>query len=204
MTPVAPANKRPVLLHWPSDWLPDGRNVVCMPTLLKRLEFAMGEIARARTEHDLVHFDVDDEGDRDALLAVHHAFLVANEELVADEIREVWSSDPGTAFFNTNGFNYFGLDDWLALWDFYRPRFRRTAQYHGGRVWIWARGGLGVIAAENVARYKEWVGEDEIAHNPPYYRSTQVCMKDDDDRWRVVHAHFSPQSEGLRPEQSLD
>jgi hypothetical protein len=62
---------------------------------------------------------------------------------------------------------------------------------------------MALIAADHVGRFKEWIGEEgEMRHNPPFYRATQVAVRNDDGSWRVVHAHFSIQETGVRPDAS--
>ena len=145
-------------------------------------------------------FDGGSTADHEALLAVHHGFLAANDPLDPGMLRKVWDNDPSRAFFNTNGHTYQGIDDWLLVWDYYRPRFRLIKPYGAGNIRIVVRGDMAMVAADGVSRTKEWVGRPEDVHNPKRYRTTQVCVRKD-GRWQVVHAHFSEQTEGLRPDQ---
>ena len=48
-------------------------------------------------------FDGGTKADHEALLAVHHGFLAANDPLDPAMLRKVWDDDPSRAFFNTNG-----------------------------------------------------------------------------------------------------
>ena len=133
------------------------------------------------------------------MLAVHHAFLAANDPIDADMLREVWSDDPSNLFFNTNGYTYYGLDDWLRVWDYYRPRFKMLKPYTPGDVRGIVRGNMAAIVADYVGRNKTWIGS-ESSHNPRYYRATQVVQRGPHG-WRVIHAHFSEGNLGPRPEQ---
>jgi ketosteroid isomerase-like protein len=144
-------------------------------------------------------FDGGSAEDQAALLAVHHAFLAANDPIDADMLRTVWSADPDNLFFNTNGYTYYGLDDWLTVWDYYRPRFKMLKPYSPGDVRVVVRGDMAAITADYVGRNKTWVG-GEASHNPRYYRATQIARREEDG-WKVVHAHFSEGNLGPRPEQ---
>ena len=88
----------------------------------------------------------------------------------------------------------------LKVWDYYRVRFRLIRPYGAGNIRIVVRGDMAVVAADGVSRTKEWIGKPEETHNPKRYRTTQVCVREG-GRWKVVHAHFSEQGEGLRPDQ---
>ena len=149
---------------------------------------------------NVVSVDGGTDADRRDLLAIHHGFLAANDPLDPDMLRKVWDDDTTRAFFNTNGHTYQGLDDWLKVWDYYRVRFRLIRPYGAGNIRIIVRGDMAVVAADGVSRTKEWIGKPEETHNPKRYRTTQVCVRKD-GRWKVVHAHFSEQVEGLRPDQ---
>jgi ketosteroid isomerase-like protein len=149
---------------------------------------------------DTVEFDGGSDADRRELLAVHHGFLAANDPLDPAMLRKVWDDEPGRVFFNTNGHTYHGIDDWLKVWDYYRVRFRLIRPYGPGHIRIAVRGDMAMIAADGVSRTKEWVGKPEEIHNPKRYRATQVCIRTD-GKWKVVHAHFSEQDEGVRPDK---
>ncbi len=138
------------------------------------------------------------EADQRALLALHHGFLEANDVLDYDHLCRIWSADPDAIHFNTNGYSYDGLADWENIWNFYRPRFKLNAPYGPGKVRIFVSGDMGYVVADSVARHKDWIGEGEILHNPPHFRSTQVCVREQDGVWRVLHAHFSVQEDGVR------
>ena len=77
---------------------------------------------------------------------------------------------------------------------------RLIKPYGAGNIRIVVRGDMAMVAADGVSRTKEWVRRPEDVHNPKRYRTTQVCVRKD-GRWQVVHAHFSEQTEGLRPDQ---
>lgn len=145
-------------------------------------------------------YDGGSETDREELLRLHHTFLHANDDLDYQELCTVWDSDPDNRHFNTNGHTYRGLADWENIWNFYRPQFRRVGPYSPGRLRITVRGDMACLAADYVKRDKEWVGHSP-AHNPPFYRATQVAVRTETG-WKVVHAHFSVQDDGPRPDEA--
>jgi ketosteroid isomerase-like protein len=144
-------------------------------------------------------FDGGSPADQAALLALHHAFLAANDPIDNDMLRKVWSADPENLFFNTNGYTYYGLEDWLKVWDYYRPRFKVLQPYTPGDVRGIVRGDMAAIVADYVGRNKTWVGS-ESSHNPRYFRATQIAVREAGG-WKVIHAHFSEGNLGPRPEQ---
>lgn len=143
-------------------------------------------------------FDGGSEDDRDALVRLHHAFLIANDHLDYEALCEVWDPTPTNRHFNTNGFSYENLADWESIWNFYRPQFKLVGPYGPGRLHVIIRGDMACLSADYVSRDKEWIGHSTV-HNPPYYRATQVAVRTEDG-WKVVHAHFSVQGEGGRPD----
>ncbi len=143
-----------------------------------------------------------DQGDLDALLHAYHAYMVANDHLDYGLLCAVWDGDPDNLFFNTNGHTYEGLADWENIWNFYRPQFALLSPYHPGRLQVGVSGELAFIASDRVTRFKSWVG-GELEHNPPSYRSTLVLRRGEDG-WRVVHAHFSTEDQGVRPDRSVE
>lgn len=145
-----------------------------------------------------VTFDGGTEDDRDALVKLHHAFLLANDYLDYEALTRIWDPASTNRHFNTNGFTYENLADWENIWIFYRPQFKLLGPYSPGRLHIIVRGDMACLSADFVARNKEWIGNTE-EHNPPYYRATQVAVRTGDG-WKVVHAHFSVQGQGVRPD----
>lgn len=147
--------------------------------------------------------------DEEALRALHHAFLTANDTLDQPALDRIWSRGQEHWYFNLNGSNYYGVEDWQAIWDYYRPRFALRGSYTPGRLLIHVAGDLGFVAAEYVGRTKKWAGpaprdeeseREAVMAEVAYYRVTQVCRRTAEG-WRVVHAHFSEQHVGPRPEQ---
>ena len=147
-----------------------------------------------------VTFDGGTQEDRDALLKLHHAFLAANDDLDYDALTRIWDSTETNRHFNTNGFTYENLADWENIWNFYRPQYRLLSKYSPGRLHVIVRGGMACLSADYVSRHKQWIGHSE-EHNPPFYRATQVAVRTGDG-WKVVHAHFSVQGEGNRPDRT--
>ncbi|MEV7011217.1 nuclear transport factor 2 family protein [Streptosporangium sp. NPDC051022] len=145
-----------------------------------------------------VTFDGGDDEAREALVELHHRFLRANDHLDYEALTQAWDDTPTNRSFNTNGFTYENLADWENIWNFYRPKFKLLGPYSPGRLHIIIRGDMACLSADYVSRDKAWVGDGEV-HNPPYYRATQVAVRSADG-WKVVHAHFSVQGEGERPD----
>lgn len=151
--------------------------------------------------------------DQRALRDLHHRFLAANDVLDHGQLDGIWSFGPENWYFNLNGYNFYGVEDWHRIWDFYRSRFALVAPYDPGRLQIRIHGDLGFVAAEYIGRTKRWSGTTDAGDSPveqhsqrfaedlAHYRSTQVCERTADG-WKVVHAHFSVQELGPRPDQA--
>jgi hypothetical protein len=149
-------------------------------------------------------FDGGTEADRAALLRLYYDFRLANDALDGTALRKVWSADPSTVFFNTNGHAYHGLDDWLKIWDHYRTRLQLVKPGGSGTIRITVRGDMALITDDRVGRYWRWMGREDqpdFLVDKPYIRATQVCLREGGG-WKVVHAHFSSGSVGPRPDQT--
>lgn len=163
------------------------------------------EADRARPEVPPT-FDGGSEADRRDVLALHRAFLAANDALDGAALRRIWSSDPRCLFFNSNGHTYHGLEDWLRIWDHYRTRIRALRPYWPGKVQIVIRGDMALIVGDPVARYFEWISTAEPVPPLfwwPYVRHTQVCVREQ-RQWKIIHAHFSMVGEGARPDRAAE
>lgn len=136
--------------------------------------------------------------DLDAVLVTYHTFMVANDHLDFDLLSTIWDDSKENLFFNTNGHTYEGLADWENIWNFYRPQFELVSPYLPGRLQVGIEGDLAFVASDKVTRFKRWVGNTS-EHNPAAYRSTMV-MRRTEDGWQVVHAHFSIEGDGVRPD----
>jgi ketosteroid isomerase-like protein len=150
--------------------------------------------------------------DQQALRELHNRFLAANDVLDYSDLDRIWSFGPEHWYFNLNGYNFYGVEDWHNIWDFYRSRFALVAPYDPGRLQIRIDGDMGFVAAEYIGRTKRWSGPDaassdveahsqQFAEDLAFYRSTQVCQRTADG-WKVVHAHFSVQELGPRPDHA--
>ena len=146
-------------------------------------------------------WDGGSETDRKQLLEVHKRFFRSHDSSFdAAGLRTVWSDDDNCIFFHSNGYTYWGLDDWLKAWDYYRPRLRLTKPSVPKELTIIVRSEMAVIIADHIERYWDWrANEPRPAHTAgsPYFRATQVCVRER-DQWKVVHAHFSSGYEGPR------
>lgn len=149
-------------------------------------------------------FDGGSEADRQQLLGLYDDFRRANDALDGAALRKVWSADPHTVFFNTNGHAYYGIDDWLKIWDHYRTRLELVKPGGSGAIRIVIRGDMALITDDHVGRFWKWIGQEgepDFLIGKPYIRATMVCVRED-ERWMVVHAHFSSGNIGPRPDQA--
>lgn len=153
-------------------------------------------------ESNAIVFDGGSEEDQRALLEAFRAFWRANNYLDIPALKELWREDPDYRFFNSNGFNYRGLEDWLGIWRYYGPRFRCIEEAELGDVRVMIRGDMALVTDDGVHRLFEVLNEDPSGHpiaSHPVMRATMVYTREDDG-WRVVHTHYSPAAiEGDRP-----
>ncbi len=151
------------------------------------------------------YFDGGSEADRQAVLALHHAFLAANDTLDEPALRRIWSGDHACVFFNSNGHTYNGLDDWLRVWTHYRSRIRALRPYKPGTIRIVIRGDMALITSDGFARYFDWISTEPVPplFEWPYVRHTQVALREG-PQWKIIHAHFSMSAPGPRPDQRVD
>ncbi|GHH63437.1 hypothetical protein GCM10017673_04290 [Streptosporangium violaceochromogenes] len=149
----------------------------------------------------VITFDGGSPEDRKALLEAVEDYWRANNHLDIPSLIPLWRDNPEYVFFNSNGFNYQGLKDWLGIWRYYGPRYRCAKEATFGRLRIMIRGDMAIATDEGVNRLYEQIAETAgppIAGHP-VMRSTMAFTKEDDG-WKCVHAHFSPASiEGERP-----
>lgn len=154
----------------------------------------------AKAQHGL-WFSDGSEDDQKALLRHHHEFLTANDGNDPVYIRDIWSDDPDCYWLNTNGWAYKGLKDWERIWNFYGPRQYRFAIYTTGNVRIWIDGDMAVTTGDYGGLNKQWLsGPDMRMNNTRHFRLTTVQRRTGDG-WETIHAHFSVQSLGPRPDQ---
>jgi ketosteroid isomerase-like protein len=122
--------------------------------------------------------------------------------LNAAELRKIWSNHPSCVFFNGTGYNYYGIDDWLKLWEYYRPRVKIVEPWQSSDVRLIGDGRMAVVTSIRNAS-GQWTGEGQ----PPDWtlkrwrsRCTEVFSKDG-GQWKCVHIHISTEPEGQRHEQ---
>ena len=152
------------------------------------------------------HFQGGSAADRAALLALYYQFRIINDALDGASLPTIWDADPENVFFNSNGHNYYGINDWLRLWDHYRPQLRVAVAGGSGRVRITIREDTGLIVDDHSghSRVREWAG----SHATPATvdnacsRDTMVCARRG-DTWKVIHAHFSITRHDGRPHEAL-
>ncbi len=143
------------------------------------------------------------EQDKKELLQLHLDYLDANTNNLDEALlRQAWSADPACVFFNSTGYNYYGIEDWLKLWQHFRPRLENTEPRRSQDVRLIGNGQVASIVCVRTARIT-WKGDEET---PPFAnklwrsRSTEVCMREG-DKWKCVHVHISHLAEGARYEQ---
>lgn len=140
------------------------------------------------------------EADRQELTKLYRDWLSANGHLDRELLGTFWSDDPENVFFNNNGFTYHGADEWMNLWEYLGERMVEAEPATPSGVRILVRGDMAVITEERGVRKWNWFAGGDARYTPaPYVRSTLVLVRDD-GTWKVVHAHFSPGKEGIRPE----
>src|SRR5690606_36267536 len=103
----------------------------------------------------VVTFDGGSPEDQKAVLEAFEAFWRANNTLDIPSLVKLWSDNPEYVFFNSNGFNYHGLEDWLGVWRYYGPRFRCVKEATLGRVRVMIRGDMAVVTDAGVNRVYE-------------------------------------------------
>ena len=162
----------------------------------------MGTAARDG-EMPSVHFDGGTEAERTELLKLFTDFWKANDVFDSPVLSSTWDPNPNRVFFNSNGHTYHGLEDWLKIWDYYRPRFSSVTPAVLDDTRLVIRDGMAFITDDGVSRTWEWTGEGEAPAllSNPVVRATMVFLKSDDG-WKVAHVHFSSRAAGLRPDQS--
>jgi ketosteroid isomerase-like protein len=148
-----------------------------------------------------ITYDGGTDADRAELLAQFEAFWDANNTLDIPKLREIWRDREDSVYFNSNGFNYYGFQDWLGIWRYYGPRFTLIKPATLGRVHMIVRQDLAVVtdgAVDRLFGVSEEVDGPPIASHP-LMRATMVYTREEDG-WKCVHAHYSPAAiEGKRP-----
>jgi ketosteroid isomerase-like protein len=137
--------------------------------------------------------------DRDHVLALHQAYLKANEKIDPSLLEGVWDDDPGNIFYNLNGFTYTGLAHWSRLWKYFSPRMEQIVPYTSYDQRVVIEGDVAWITASRFGETR-WIGTEPPPRpdGPVMSRSTEVLMRTPDG-WRVVHTHFSRGSLSPRP-----
>src|SRR5690606_2237461 len=147
-----------------------------------------------------VVFDGGTQEDRDRLIELFEEFWAANDVFDSTQLERTWSKSPDRVHFNSNGHTYYGLNDWLNIWDYYRPRFQSVSPGKRGDTRVIIREGMALVADAEIERKWEWIGEGEppALLSNPRVRATMVYVKEDGD-WRVAHVHYSSAASGPRP-----
>lgn len=141
--------------------------------------------------------------DAQAILKLHRAYLDANSNgLDREGLKKIWSHNPDCVWFNGTGYNYFGIQDWLKLWEYFRPRCDILEPWRSHDVRLIGNGEIAVVTSERTAKGR-WKSESEepdwTGENWPS-RSTEVFARENGE-WRCVHVHISTQAQGKRHEE---
>ena len=143
------------------------------------------------------------EQDKKRILEMHKAYLDANtKNLDLNLLRKIWSANPACVWFNGTGYNYYGLDDWAKLWDYFRTRVEIVDPWQSTDVRLIGDGNMAVVTSERSATGK-WIGSGEAPEWTKgrwHSRSTEVFMRENGE-WKCVHVHISTKHDGLRHEQ---
>ena len=146
-------------------------------------------------------FDGGTARDHRQLEAFYAQLWRANDTLEDAALRPVWSDDPDSVFFNTNGHTYTGIEDWFQIWAHYRDRLVAPVEGSSTQVRVTVRGDLAVITDAHRSRALRWIGsEAEPDYITDYMRATVVCLREN-DAWKGIHAHYSSGRDGPRPDQ---
>jgi ketosteroid isomerase-like protein len=143
------------------------------------------------------------EQDRKDVIAIHRAYLDANtNDLNEQDLRAIWSSNPNCVFFNGTGYNYYGIEDWLKLWAYFRTRVKIIEPWTSFDVRLIGDDRIAVVTSGRVAK-GQWIGSGpapEWTMKQWRSRSTEVFRKEK-GAWKCVHIHISTEAEGPRHEQ---
>jgi ketosteroid isomerase-like protein len=152
---------------------------------------------------DAFAFFEGNETDRRDILAMHRAYLDANSNnLNAEDLRKIWSDDPRCVWFNGTGYNYYGIEDWLKLWTYFRARTTITEPWRSTDVHLIGDGKYAVVTSIRTTR-GSWTSDDQVpdwVNKNWRSRSTEVFRKKD-GVWKCIHIHVSTEPEGVRFEQ---
>ncbi len=142
------------------------------------------------------------EVDRKNILQLHANYIDVNSRFDWENLESIWSAAPEATFFNLNGHTYNGRDHWIRLWTYYGQNVQSSywTPYDIGGV---VSGDLASVWCHRKTK-RNWVGDERPPSDIHYdgedfiTRSTMVFRKDEGE-WRVIHAHFSEASAGVRP-----
>jgi ketosteroid isomerase-like protein len=157
-----------------------------------------------------VRFDGGSDEERRQVLEAHRAYLRVNSAIDATGLRQIWSSHPDRVFFNGNGHTYRGIEHWLKLWDYYRPRLDVIEPFQSKDVHVTIRGDMALVTSDRTAQVRwrptnvsslgvlaDTVGSGQV--RPWHSRSTEVFVREA-GQWKCVHIHLSTNAEGAPPE----
>jgi ketosteroid isomerase-like protein len=158
------------------------------------------------THTDLVpenlEFDGGSPAEQQELLEAFQQFWITNDALEIPALKKLWRDRDNYVYFNSNGFTYRGFQDWLGIWRYYGPRFRAASQVKLGNVKVMINGDMAVITDDRIQIHRESKVDEEILGRKltgrPVMRATMVYTREEDG-WKVVHAHYSPNETGERP-----
>ena len=102
------------------------------------------------------------EQDKREILQLHRDYLDANtNNLDAALLRRTWSENPSCVWFNGTGYVYYGIDDWLKLWDYFRSRIKIVVPWSSQEVRLIGGGGDTAVVTCNRTGTGQWIGTED-------------------------------------------
>lgn len=154
-----------------------------------------------------------DDNDAQEILAVHKLWWKCNRTGDIPAMATCFPTGMNYLMFNLNGHPYYGLDEKVALWEWYsgkieiaRPDIRVVQMAVEGRMgWVASEGSFPtrLSGSEEGTGSKTWAITSHT-YQPSPIRATEVYRKDDGDGnevWKIWHFHCSPHASAdeLRP-----
>lgn len=146
----------------------------------------------------------DVESDRRDILKLHKDWWESNVGLDIPRMASVFPSGSAYLMFNLNGHPYFGIDEKIKLWEWYKKELEiapgdiriMRLTISGDIAWLAAEGvfPLRAIGASGTGS-ETWRLEMEQEFDPFRLRATEVYQRDDGEGrpvWKMWHFHCSP------------
>ena len=149
------------------------------------------------------------EKDRAEILAVSKRWWDANRQFSIPMMCEAFVGGDRFHGFNLNGHTYYGIDEWVKLWQYLghvmAPTADAAAMAEPRDVKLMIRGDMAFLTAESTLTVKVLPTSDaESAALPPPgqtasipFRATEVFVREDHEGnpvWKMWHFHCSPRA----------